>query len=113
MTKVTQAAQSPMSEHPERRRFGTGSGQPGTAVGQVWGHRDTDTAHLSYLGHRDTAHLGCRGYRDTGTQLTLATRVHAAKGSAQLLCLDPSCGRQLSTPLEHQQKGRGRLPASV
>lgn len=61
MTRVTQVAQSPMSEHPERQQFGTKAGQPRTAAGQEWGHGDMDTAHLGYPGHGDTAHLGRQG----------------------------------------------------
>lgn len=37
---------------------------------------------------------------------TLASGVHAAEGSAQLLGLDAACRRQLTAPLQHQQQGR-------
>lgn len=45
-------------------------------------------------------------------KLTLASRIHAAKGSPQLLSLDSSGWGQLSTPLKHQEKGGGGLSAS-
>lgn len=37
---------------------------------------------------------------------TLTSRVHAAKGSAQLLSLNPSSRRQLPAPLQHKQQRR-------
>lgn len=45
-------------------------------------------------------------------KLTLASRIHAAKGPPQLLSLDSPCRGQLSTPLKHQEKGGGGLSAS-
>lgn len=46
----------------------------------------------------------------SGAYRTLATGVHAAEGSAQLLGLDPAGRGQLPAPLQHQQQRRPLLP---